>query len=119
MCDEMVIYLQSQMRFNNQTSEKGRFMIARNIIELSIDPESDFSLNISHQARQDALDGMKIYEKSFLEKDNEFKFPLQYFKSITAEVNKLILDNHWHKFIAARKNIHVNHKDNTNIASSM
>lgn len=50
-CDEMAIYLQSTAKFHQQTSDKARFMIARDIVSTSIDCESDTTLNISHECR--------------------------------------------------------------------
>ena len=104
LCDEMVIYLQSMMKFNTQTCDKGRFIIARDIVQVNIDSESPLSLNLPYLLRKRLLKEMKIYEEKFLAKI-EFTFPSEFFDDVTFEVNKLIIDNHWTKFKTARQNM--------------
>ena len=48
----IVIYLESVAKFRNQTSDRGRFMIARNIVATSIKTTSKLPLNISHETRE-------------------------------------------------------------------
>ncbi len=91
-------------KFQDQTSDKGRFMIARNIIEISIDPEASFTLNISYQTRSNVLEKMKYYEQKFLEKE-AFLISTDFFKDVSMEIHRLIMENHWIKFRKAMKNM--------------
>ena len=51
-CDEIAIFLQSLAKFKIQSSDKERFMIARDIVKNSIDPSATFAVNISFETRQ-------------------------------------------------------------------
>lgn len=107
-CDEIVIYLQSMMKFKNQTTDKGRFMIARNIIDVSIEPNSNLAINVSYETRQNALMMMQEFENKFMNKI-EFEMSYDVFNDVTNEIYKLILENHWHKFVKSIKNINNDH----------
>ena len=50
-CDEIAIFLQSISRFKKQLSNKQRFIVARDIIKISIKPSATFSINISYECR--------------------------------------------------------------------
>ena len=104
----MVIYLQSMMRFKNQTTDKGRFMIARNIIDVSIDPTSNLAINVSYETRQNALIMVQQLESKFIQKI-DFEMSYNVFDDVTNEIYKLILENHWHKFVQSIKNMNDNH----------
>ena len=51
-CDEIAIFLQSLSKFKIQSSEKERFMVARDIVKNSIEPTATFAVNISYETRQ-------------------------------------------------------------------
>ena len=51
-CDEIAIFLQSVKKFKKQTSDKERFMVARDIVKNSIEPAATFAVNISYETRQ-------------------------------------------------------------------
>lgn len=103
----MVIYLQSISKFNSQTTDVGRFIIARNIIETSIDPKSKLTLNISYETRQNALNMMMEFESEFALKSS-FDMNQNLFDDVTNEIHKLILENHWGKFVQNIKNMNNN-----------
>eukprot|EP01083_Nonionella_stella_P067935 180015_1 len=80
-CDELVIYLQSMQRYKASTSDKERFMIARDICKASIRETAPFAINISCGARGTALATIKQLEMQFLDRSNtkEFRVPITLF----------------------------------------
>lgn len=54
-CDEMVLFLQTIHKFKKQLIPVQRFMIARQIKKISIDPKATFTLNISYECRQNVI----------------------------------------------------------------
>jgi len=97
-CDEMVIFLQTLSRFKALPSEKERFMVAREIVKTCIRPSATFALNISYENRTNTLYAMKALEQTFTAKE-PLSVPVTLFANVEAEVNKLLLDNHWVKFV--------------------
>ena len=79
-------------------------MVARNIIQMNIHPHASLSLNLSYLTRQQTLYEMKVYEEK-LSKEKQLAFPQEFFKEVTFEVHKLMIDNHWTKFKIARQNM--------------
>jgi len=100
-CDEIVIYLQGIRKFEQQTNDKGRFMIARNIVDVSINAESDVAVNISYECRMNAMRLMSEYDEKFRMKE-DIKISSSMFESVTEEMYVLIFENHWREF---KKNI--------------
>jgi len=100
-CDEMLIYLQGIRKFKQQTNDKGRFMIARNIVDVSINAESDVAVNISYECRMNAMRLMSEYDEKFRMKE-DIKISSSMFESVTEEMYVLIFENHWREF---KKNI--------------
>lgn len=54
-CDEMAVFLQLLFKFKHQTTDKERFMTARNIVQTSIDPDGEFPINISYGVRTEVM----------------------------------------------------------------
>jgi len=108
-CDELVIYSQNIQKFEQQTNDKGRFMIARNIVEVSINAQSDLAVNISYNCRQNALELMQEYEQQFQLKQ-DIKVSAKMFDSVTSEIHALIMSNHWNTFKRSIKTMNVDCK---------
>ena len=51
MCDEIVLFLQSLSKFKAQTTDKGRFMIAKSINNNCIRSSATFCINLSYETR--------------------------------------------------------------------
>eukprot|EP01084_Bolivina_argentea_P052297 96053_1 len=109
-CDEMVIFLKSLHRFERELSDKARFMIAREITKVSIEPTATFSLNLSYDTRQNALFEMSKLELTFGAK-KALKVSVHFFDEVEREINHLILDNHWAKFVDGIECLHSNSKN--------
>jgi len=107
MCDEMAIYLTSLHKFESQTCDKGRFMIARNILEVSIDAASELAVNISYENRMAVIERMAEYEKKFVS-GQQFEIDVHLFDDVTRDIHKLILVNHWAKFVESLTNMNMN-----------
>eukprot|EP01084_Bolivina_argentea_P003736 7047_1 len=99
-CDELVIYLKLMRRYNACVSDKERFMIARTICKTSITPIAPFTINISHEVRQDTLGHMSYLETQFNALEcEEFEVPIDLFEKCHTETMQLIQQNHWKKFV--------------------
>jgi len=103
-CDEIVIFLEWMNKFRKQTSDKERFMVARDIVKNSIESEATFSINVSYETRQNALSAMKAFENTFSEK-SDLKVDANLFLPVETEIFKLINDNHWIRFTQTFKNV--------------
>jgi len=97
LCDELVIYLESIHKFEQQTCNKGRFMIARNIVDASINAHSALAINISYEARMSVTFLMHEYEQQFRAKQ-DLKISASMFDDVNKEVYRLIYQNHWRTF---------------------
>ena len=108
-CDEIAIFLDLLKKYKHSTKcsnsinyktyknylnndKMNRWQIANNIIRLCIDPNSLFALNISYECRQDVLQKYKNIKCNKELKD-------EYFLEVEDEVCRLIMQNHWKKFV--------------------
>eukprot|EP01083_Nonionella_stella_P036913 100692_1 len=98
-CDELVIYLESIHRYNAATSDKERFMIARDICKTSIKSTAPFGINISHEARVSTIDVMSELEAQFFNPNTQqVQVPITLFDQCHEEILRLIKQNHWTDF---------------------
>eukprot|EP01084_Bolivina_argentea_P169505 293825_1 len=65
-CDEIALFLQSISKFKQQTNDKARFIVARDITKTSIKPTATFCINISYECRQKSLNNMRFLEETFV-----------------------------------------------------
>eukprot|EP01083_Nonionella_stella_P285240 970935_1 len=125
-CDEMIIFLKALHRFKTLMTDKERFFVAREINKISIDPHATFALNLSYETRTKAMAQMVEMEDRFAAQQpleicaNGFyeqvcircvyPFEPQWHVAYTCdkvelEVYKLIMDNHWVKFVKGIKEL--------------
>eukprot|EP01083_Nonionella_stella_P099320 279270_1 len=104
-CDEISIFLKSIHRFKLGVSDKERFMIARDIIKVSVEPDATFALNISYDLRNNTLYRMSKLELMFHAK-KVFTIATEFFAELEKEIEKLIFDNHWQKFVDGIESLH-------------
>eukprot|EP01083_Nonionella_stella_P040097 109020_1 len=97
-CDELVIFLQSLKRFKRLVTNKERFIVAREIIKHSIDPIATFSLNLSYEIRGKMLYDMTLLEGKFAQQE-DFEVSVDFFEEIEKDVLRLIINNHWQRFV--------------------
>eukprot|EP01084_Bolivina_argentea_P005377 10139_1 len=104
-CDETVIFLQLLNKFKSQTNTIQMYMIARDITKTSIEPNSNFAINVSYGCRNNILQCMKEFQQIF-----EAKQPLSingdFFTEAEYEIYLLLLNNHWTKFVHTIKMLH-------------
>eukprot|EP00485_Elphidium_margaritaceum_P005825 CAMPEP_0202691540 /NCGR_PEP_ID=MMETSP1385-20130828/6232_1 /ASSEMBLY_ACC=CAM_ASM_000861 /TAXON_ID=933848 /ORGANISM="Elphidium margaritaceum" /LENGTH=408 /DNA_ID=CAMNT_0049346967 /DNA_START=52 /DNA_END=1275 /DNA_ORIENTATION=- len=95
-CDELVLFLKAVYKFKTQSSSTPvqRFMIARDIVRVSIESDAEFTLNLSYECRQKVLDSMQSLEQKFAAKEH-FTVNVNFFDEVDHEIRKLISVNHW------------------------
>eukprot|EP01083_Nonionella_stella_P098346 276514_1 len=97
-CDEIVMFLQSISRFRGMISDKERYIMAKDITALSIQPSAKFALNLSYATRHTILCDMAKLEELFVKKQS-FQMDTKFFAQVEADVKDLIQQNHWVKFV--------------------
>eukprot|EP01084_Bolivina_argentea_P088693 160124_1 len=97
-CDEFVVFLKAVFRFKNLLSDRERFMVARAICKASINQAAAFSLNLSYANRMNILNKMEVLQTQFLA-NQSFQIKNDFFSEVEYEIHKLVLDNHWVKFM--------------------
>eukprot|EP01083_Nonionella_stella_P213771 770703_1 len=97
-CEEIAIFSKNLYRFKKQMSDKERFMVAREITKSSIQPTATFCLNLSYENRVNAINKMKATNERFLSKET-FEVSTDFFADVERETYRLIMDNHWKKFV--------------------
>eukprot|EP00485_Elphidium_margaritaceum_P012048 CAMPEP_0202708148 /NCGR_PEP_ID=MMETSP1385-20130828/20396_1 /ASSEMBLY_ACC=CAM_ASM_000861 /TAXON_ID=933848 /ORGANISM="Elphidium margaritaceum" /LENGTH=392 /DNA_ID=CAMNT_0049367049 /DNA_START=64 /DNA_END=1242 /DNA_ORIENTATION=+ len=101
-CDEVVIFLQSMKKFRQQTSDKERFMVAREVVKNTIATDALFCVNISHELRESILANMQELERTFSGK-KDLQVAKDFFVDVEKEMNQLVMENHWYAFAATFK----------------
>eukprot|EP01084_Bolivina_argentea_P088692 160123_1 len=67
-CDEIATFLQLLSKFKGQSSDIQRFMIAREVVQISIQSSSNLTINISYNCRKNILIAMTEMERQFKSK---------------------------------------------------
>eukprot|EP01084_Bolivina_argentea_P213117 362075_1 len=110
-CDEIALFLKSLFRYKSLMSNKERLMVARDIIKISIQPSASFCLNLSYETRTNVLNQMIELEEKF-NRQKSFTITADFFIQVEREMYKLIIENHWIKFV---QDINVLHLKSFNV----
>ena len=78
-------------QFKNEASDSVRYLIASRIINLCVDNDGEFVLNLPYDIRDKALCNMDNMTLKTLR--------LDYFDEIEQEILSTIKQNHWFKFV--------------------
>eukprot|EP01084_Bolivina_argentea_P108076 193152_1 len=96
-CNEIVKFLQLLSKMQLQTTDKGKYIVARDIVKRCILPNG-INHSMTNKNVKQILESMQKLEKWYLMK-KDFKFEVKLFSDAEYDVYKSIMQNYWSDFV--------------------
>eukprot|EP01083_Nonionella_stella_P035706 97375_1 len=94
-CHEVSEYLKLMQKFHKQRTDQERCMVAKEIVKCCVDANGEYAVNISYETRKNLMDKWHKLEDEWL----SLAIPTDYFEDVEMEMRRLIVKNHWMKFV--------------------